>query len=321
MHRPVAARSFFCRLRPILFVIGALPLVIANPESRRNAPVDGERALPNLALPTLGGRQLWADVEWRAGWRIQRHVWTGDHRVLDAHDVRRAWGGREACRRALDERVAALALAPQSARLVVLVHGLGRTRACWRKMRKALRADGFVVLDLSYPSTRAPIDAHAAPLAELLDRLEGTREVSFVTHSLGGIVVRALFERDDAWRERIALGGVVMLGPPNQGARAAELASRVPLVDRVLGPALDELRPERPAGLPTPPAPLLIVRGERGRGSGWNPWIPGADDSVVASEETAIAGASETMVANCTHAFMPSNRSIVEATRRFLRER
>ncbi len=39
--------------------------------------------LPNLPLPTMGGKQFWSDVRWRSGWRVQRHIWTGHHRLLD----------------------------------------------------------------------------------------------------------------------------------------------------------------------------------------------------------------------------------------------
>jgi hypothetical protein len=269
-------------------------------------------------LPTLGGRQLWADVEWRAGWRIQRHVWTGHHRLLDEHGVRRAWGSLEACRCELDERVPHPSPAP---RLVVLVHGLGRTRKCWNAMRSALEAEGYDVLDLAYPSTRASIEEHAERLAQLLDRLQGAREVSFVTHSLGGIVVRALLARDDPWRERIAIGGIVMLAPPNQGARAAAFASRWNLLDRLLGPSLEELLPARPAALPVPSVPVLVLRGECLPGIGWNPWLAGADDGVVTAEETGLPGARIRVIAPCTHTFLPCNREAVAATVRFLAER
>ncbi len=276
-------------------------------------------AMWNLPFPTLGGRQLWADLEWRAGWRIQRHVWTGHHRLLDGGGVRRAWGSLEACRGALDEQAAKVAVGPRSERLVVLVHGLGRTRFSWGGMQAALEAEGFQVLDLAYPSTRGGIEEHAAGLAQLLNRLEGVREVSFVTHSMGGIVVRALFAREDPWRERITLGRIVMLAPPNQGARAAEVAGHIALVATVLGPALAELEPGRPCSLPVPPAPVLILRGERARGLGWMPWLPGADDGIVAAEESRLEGASERAIAPCIHTCLPQHRGAVAATVRFLR--
>ena len=62
------------------------------------------RLQPNLALPTLGGTQLWTDVAWDAGWKVQRHVWTEHARLLDPDGVRRAWGDERACRARLAMR-------------------------------------------------------------------------------------------------------------------------------------------------------------------------------------------------------------------------
>ena len=54
---------------------------------------DPDAAPPvNLPAPTLGGKQLWADVFLYADWRIQEHVWTGHVRLLDPDDGRRGGG-------------------------------------------------------------------------------------------------------------------------------------------------------------------------------------------------------------------------------------
>ena len=53
---------------------------------------------PNLPLPTLGGKQVWADLAWRGGWRLQENALTGHARVLDPGEVRRAWGPLADCR-------------------------------------------------------------------------------------------------------------------------------------------------------------------------------------------------------------------------------
>ena len=55
----------------------------------------------NLPMPTLGGRQFWADCQFFRGWRIQKHVYSGHYRLLDPSDIRRAWGTLEECRQAL----------------------------------------------------------------------------------------------------------------------------------------------------------------------------------------------------------------------------
>src|SRR2546425_11887355 len=62
---------------------------------------DSERF--NVAMKTLGGRQVWGDVVHFHAWRIQQNVLTKHYRLLDGDDVRHAWGSREQCQAKLDE--------------------------------------------------------------------------------------------------------------------------------------------------------------------------------------------------------------------------
>ena len=52
--------------------------------------------MPNLELPTMGGKYFWTDLAENNGWRVQKHKITGHCRVLDDRNYRRAWGGEEA---------------------------------------------------------------------------------------------------------------------------------------------------------------------------------------------------------------------------------
>jgi hypothetical protein len=270
--------------------------------------------LPNLALRTLGGAQLWADVAWSDGWRIQRHAWTGHHRLLDPSNVRRAWGSEAACRSALEREHA-----PRGGdgHLVILLHGLGRTRGSMSALRDGLEARGFRVAALSYPSTRGSLDEHAASVAQVLDGLADVERVSFVTHSLGGRVVLRLLARDDAWRRRIAVDRVVEIAPPNGGSRLAALARRVPPVAWLLGPSLGEVaEPARCA--PPPGLEIAVLAGARGTPRGWNPLLPGDDDGVVGLGETRLAGPHHHRTVRGVHTFLMDDDDVLHATARFL---
>ncbi len=80
---------------------------------------------------------------------------------------------------------------------VVLLHGLGRTKWSMSLLGLALARHGYRVLNLGYPSRRRSIEEHSQWLAETLGaRSLGARSLGapthFVTHSLGGILVRYL---------------------------------------------------------------------------------------------------------------------------------
>lgn len=52
--------------------------------------------MPKIPMPTMGGSVFWTDIANVNGWRLQRNRLFGNCRILDPHDVRRAWGGETA---------------------------------------------------------------------------------------------------------------------------------------------------------------------------------------------------------------------------------
>ncbi|GAB5540531.1 MAG: alpha/beta hydrolase [Sandaracinaceae bacterium] len=261
-----------------------------------------------MAVPTLGGAQLWADRRWRAGWRVQQNVLTGHHRLLDPSDRRHAFGSLEECA----SRLSALPTGP--ARLVVLLHGLGRTRRSLRGMADALEAAGHAVALLDYPSTRRPIEDHVAQVVDLVSHLEGVSELSFVTHSLGGVVARGVLAQ---LPPRVAARRLVMLAPPSTGASLARIlhGQLGLLFGAVMGPAGAQLAEGPP--VPAPRVPFLVVAGGTGAG-GHNPLLEGDDDGIVTVEETKLAGMAEHVVVDAIHTFVMDHPEARAAALRFL---
>ncbi len=275
------------------------------------------KGYPNLEMPTLGGMQFWGDVFWYAGWRIQENVYTGHCRLLSPSDERHAWGSAQACRAAFEKLRHEREIELEHPHLVVLVHGLGRTRQTFAPMRDALRAAGYSVAAVEYPSTRRSIDEHADGLSALLDGLDDVETVSFVTHSLGGVVVRKALARESAWRERMELGRVIMLAPPSRGSQVARaLVDFVPF-RKIAGPSGVELGGEL-ENLPPPPCPFGIIAAARDGERGWNPLLEGADDGVLAVNETELEGASDFLVVHGLHSFLMQAPPVVEGTLAFL---
>lgn len=272
----------------------------------------------NLPLPTLGGAQLWADLHVRRGWRIQQHVYTGHHRLLDAHNRRRAWGTLEACQLELEEQRLRGRIEPASGHLVLLLHGLFRTRHSLSKMRRAVAAAGFDVETVGYPSTRRTIQEHADQLEAVLESEPEHERVSFVTHSLGGIVVRALLARSAPWKRRLQVGRLVMLGPPNRGSVIAEVASDWLLFELAAGDTGRQLAPLELAALPQPSCECGVIAGGTGRERGKNPLLEGDNDGIVTVESTRLDSPHDFLRIDALHSFLMNDRRAIEATVRFL---
>lgn len=214
------------------------------------------------------------------------------------------------------------ALPAQAAECVVLLHGLIRSAASMEPMQEALEAAGFETVNVEYPSRDSTI-AVLAPLAvgEGLDGCHakpGIDRVHFVTHSLGGILVRqylATHSIDD-------LGRVVMLGPPNQGSLAADKMRDVPGYDWINGPVGRELGkgPDSvPLKLPPADFEVGIIAGTRTIDPVTSAFLPNPDDGRVSVEDTKLEGMTDFAVVAHSHAFMMRMREPIELTIRFLR--
>jgi len=307
-------------MRPVLFrAIPALLSVAALAGGAHALAADSDRLLPNLALPTLGGSQLWADLALDGGWRVQRHVWTGHARLLDEDNVRRAWGSKAACLAALRDH--GKAMEGQGRPVVVVLHGLWRTRRSMSTLAASFRGAGYEVIDVTYPSARASIEEHAAQVAGLLNRLSGSdREVSFVTHSLGALVTRELLAREgDAWRDRHRAYRAVFIAPPNQGARLAEIGRKVPLLPWIYGEPMRQIAGGFARELAGPGVPFATIAGGCGDDEGWNPLIPGDDDGVVAVAETRLPGAAGELVVRRLHTTIMKDPAAIGAAVAFIR--
>jgi pimeloyl-ACP methyl ester carboxylesterase len=247
--------------------------------------------LAGLALQ-LNRTQLWEDRQIHAGWRVQQHVVLQACRLLNREGVTRSRGWGEACADALEVAKADGLILPQERHLVLLLHGMGRSTYIFRDMERVLRAAGYEAVAVSYPSLTRDISGHADQIEALLESVEDVERVSFVTHSLGGLVVRELLSRNSAWRSDLALGRVVMLAPPNQGSELAASLVQLPPYHWIGGPSAGEIA----AGPPFAPLPrrveVAVIAGGTG-GWGFNPLLRGDDDGVVTLVETELPEATD----------------------------
>lgn len=250
------------------------------------------------------GTQLWADTRWRDGWRLQRRWDAKSSRLLDPSDHVVCRGSFEECERALDR---ALPSPSPADHLVVLLHGLGRTRRSLVRLDRALIDAGFTTARLDYPSTRRPIEDHAVAIADLLDHLPTPRKLSFASHSLGGLIVRALFGHRAPWRSAVAR--IVMMAPPNQGASLAATLDKGVVMRGILGPSYAQIAGGHAKTLPVPDVPVAIFAGELARLGG---------DGLVTVDETRLEGMAEHHVVPAIHTFVMNHPAVIRRTVSFL---
>ncbi len=209
-----------------------------------------------------------------------------------------------------------------AAECVVLLHGLARTSSSMNRMQEALLKENFLVANVDYPSRDYAIEELATmAVEEGLDMCrahDGVARIHFVTHSLGGILVRQYLSMETIDE----LGRVVMLGPPNQGSGAVDELVDVPGFDWINGPAGRQLgKGEESVPLKLGPVDfeLGVIAGTHTIDPITSAVLDDPDDGRVSVVDTQVEGMDDFVVVEHSHAFMMRMQRPISLTIEFLR--
>jgi triacylglycerol lipase len=212
---------------------------------------------------------------------------------------------------------------PENRECVVLLHGLARTWRSMEKLAEALQAEGYYAVNLDYPSRKKTIERLAVEvIPEGIERCKdvSAKRIHFLTHSMGGIVLRYYLASHEIDR----LGRVVMISPPNHGSEVADTLRKNVLYRWFMGPAALELGTDGDSlteKLGPADYSLGIIAGSHY--SFFDAWfaslIPGEDDGKVSVESAKLEGMADFLVVPGTHTFIMANDDVIAQSIHFLR--
>lgn len=178
---------------------------------------------------------------------------------------------------------------------------------------------GYQVVTFGYPSTSEPMEVLVDSLGKaLIECCAGDPSgVHFVTHSLGGVLVRSYLSD----RPGVHTGRVVMLSPPSQGSEIIDAFADSPMLRSFLGPSGSRLGTDS-ASIAKQLGPVTfnlgIITGDRSLNPIGSWLIPGPDDGKVGVESAKVEGAADFLVLPATHTFIMNRRDVADETVYFL---
>ncbi|MAI63074.1 MAG: hypothetical protein CBB87_11455 [Micavibrio sp. TMED27] len=206
--------------------------------------------------------------------------------------------------------------------IVVLLHGILRSKLDMLPLAKRLEAEGYDVINILYPSREHGLEDLTEYVREKIisaSCYSTDKKINFVAHSMGGLITRYYIHR---YRPE-NLGSVVMLGTPNTGSEFADFLDDNewlgPVFRSIFGPASAQLKTDYAHVAGDIDYPLGVIAGS----ASVNPLAPwvlvGAHDGIVPVERTRIEGMSDHIVMDATHSFMMFNKNVIEQVLSFLK--
>lgn len=203
---------------------------------------------------------------------------------------------------------------------VVILHGIARSSSHMEELAAFLQSEGYAVFNLDYPSTKHPLEELVRITgAKMRARIDPSRPVHFVGYSMGGVLVRAMLNKNRPEN----LGRVVQLAAPNKGSEVADVLKENWLYENFYGPAGQQLTTDQ-HGLQNLFGPVTYELGVIAGNASIDPisssLIPGEDDGKVSIESTRVPGMKDHLVVRATHTFFPQNTEVHRQTLNFLRD-
>jgi len=216
-----------------------------------------------------------------------------------------------------------MTMSPNDAPYAVLLHGLGRTPRSMAPIERALVRRGYRVRNLGYASRSLDAAALAADVARRINEWRPQRPLDFVTHSLGGILLRLACASGELSPKQIRR--VVMLGPPNGGSELADVLPFLPLIGRAYrrftGPAGMQLGTGTGSltnALPPVEFELGVIAGSRSLNPVFSAILGEENDGKVRVSSARVEGMRDFLVVRHAHPLLMAAPSVVAQVLHFL---
>ncbi|MFZ4581948.1 MAG: esterase/lipase family protein [Paludibacter sp.] len=203
---------------------------------------------------------------------------------------------------------------------VFLIHGFAGLGIELEQIKTAITLQGYECEIYRYPSLTEDVNEVSKHLISEIQR-QHLDSVSFVTHSLGALVVRALYGNLKPEFNFPFIHRFVMIASPNQGSPMADFWNQFGFVKYVAGPNVKNLTTDVQNGAPkyaVPTCEIGLIAGVTNRKMGYNILIVGDNDGLVPKKNAALGNEKDVVYVKSSHISLVFNKKTIKYVVAFL---
>lgn len=204
---------------------------------------------------------------------------------------------------------------------VYMIHGYGGLGIEMEKVHKAIEKKGYISEIYTYMSMVTDVDSVGVDLFDKIKK-ENYDTVSFVTHSMGALVVRSMYEHLDSFTRFPFIHRIVMIAPPNNGSPIADFVNQFSFIKFIVGPNVNNLttNPLTGAGkYPIPTCEVGLIAGSYGGKKGFNIFVNDDNDGVLIPQNTKMGIEKDVAFVRSWHVGLLFNNKVIKLVIAFLK--
>ncbi|MCX7727333.1 MAG: hypothetical protein N2053_10860 [Chitinispirillaceae bacterium] len=204
---------------------------------------------------------------------------------------------------------------------IYLLHGFGSLPLSLIRIEQELSKRGYSVKNYGYNSLYTELDTVGFKLYRELSSSKYD-SVSFITHSMGALVVRSMCKYIDTISSFPLIFRMVMIAPPNRGAEIADFFSSNSILNTLLGPNLQKMRTDTNSYVMHLPLPLCkeagVIIGIKRKGFWFRKDINEFSDGYLTPKRSVLGIEKDIAIVNEYHSMLTMKKEVVNLVVNFI---
>lgn len=209
----------------------------------------------------------------------------------------------------------------RSSNRIYFLHGFGGPGIEMRWILKAVEKEGYDCTLFKYHSMVRDVDSVGLDLIKRIQS-DGADTISFVTHSMGALVVRSIYYHIDSMADFPTIKRFVMIAPPNNGTKVADFYYKSRFLRHILGPNLRNLTTDSISGAsryPIPTCEVGLITGSFGGSKTLNLFLDADNDGMVVCDQAKLGIENDSIYIKSWHFGLLYDKSVSKYVISFLK--